>query len=80
MASGKREGKTHRKRLRGAKPRAGPLSRVFLRLHETADRDETAVIGERDFKLEAPGGQAYSPSLSDIAARYRMVWGETYPG
>ena len=50
MASGKREGKTHRKRLRGAKPRAGPLSRVFLRLHETADRDETAVIGERDFK------------------------------
>ena len=32
------------------------------------------------FKLEAPGGQAYSPSLSDIAARYRMVWGETYPG
>ena len=32
------------------------------------------------FKLEAPGGQAYSPSLSDIAARYQMVWGTPYPG
>ena len=50
MAAGKREGEAYRERLRSAKPRAGTLSRVFLRLYEAADRDKASVIGESHLK------------------------------